>query len=427
MKAVKNFKKAIQRKIKITLIQKSPSKLRDHIIRSAIHVPEPKGKYKEIIYKVAQTRQEREEAYRLVQSSYEESGICEKDGSKLKLNKFHLLPTTTIFIAKYQDKVIATLSQITDSGFGLPIDNFTDIKNLRDTGAKICEFSSLAIDKKWRSKHHEVYIPFTFFVVNYCQYNLGIDYIVSITRADVRFFQESLFGFKSINNEVKAYKYACNKSSFAQYLDLNEFDEFLVKNYTNAPKHRNFLTMYTQALSPWKRQWLMGEKKYAITTEPNIPYEDFKYFFSKETNLFEELTDKELLTINNFYFFDYNKCQNEEVFISPRKEPRFSVNMPITLISDTSLLNAKVIDISKNGFLISIASDKDIQENLTGKITLEKGVTCKFRAEVLWRKGSKVGCKFTEVDNKTLNNFLVYADQYVTRYINISEDQDKVA
>ena len=115
-----------------------PEKLQGLILRKLIKVDLPKNKYKKVIYKVAETLDEKEQAYRLVRNSYLKTNIEVLNNSDINLNKYFLLPSTTTFIAVYEGEVIGTVSQVLDVGLGLPIDDFTDIKDIRDSNARVC-------------------------------------------------------------------------------------------------------------------------------------------------------------------------------------------------------------------------------------------------------------------------------------------------
>ena len=104
--------------LKNYLVELIPNFIKYKIMRSLVYVPMPKGKYLDVKYKIAETKEEKEQAYRLVQDNYKKVGIRVRENSDLNLNKYYLLPTTTVFIAKYKDGVVATVSQIMDVGFG---------------------------------------------------------------------------------------------------------------------------------------------------------------------------------------------------------------------------------------------------------------------------------------------------------------------
>lgn len=107
-----------------------------------------------VTFKVAETLEEHELSFRLVHDMYVARGISKKDPSGIRFSAFHVLPTTTTFIAKRDDRVIGTVSLIEDSPIGLPMEKThpEEILSLRLDSRRFAEVGALAVEKGHRGR-----------------------------------------------------------------------------------------------------------------------------------------------------------------------------------------------------------------------------------------------------------------------------------
>lgn len=399
--------------LKNYLVELIPNFIKYKIMRSLVYVPMPKGKYLDVKYKIAETKEEKEQAYRLVQDNYKKVGIRVRENSDLNLNKYYLLPTTTVFIAKYKDEVVATVSQIMDVGFGLPIDSFTKIQSIRGKGGRVSEFSSLTVKREWRSKHHDIYIPLVFFAVNYCYEELGVDYLVSVTNMKGGVFLKALFGFEKIKTSSTEYMNAQGKKSCAQFLDMKGLKNFFKVKYKSHTREKNFYELFYR--SPWKNQWIINDKKYPLAYEPSLSKEDFEYFFSFKSNLLEQMSEKESCVIKNFYFKNYTDFSLATVESNTRKEPRYLVKMNAKVESSFYI---KVLDISKDGLQVVLDKKLNFSNNdeISGVIYLNDLEHLSFTAKIEWQRNNLAGLCFITKEEDKIIKFIDYADWYGNQY-----------
>jgi hypothetical protein len=95
----------------------------------------------------AASREELEEAYQLVYTSYRQRGYLERDPSELRLSVFNAFPTTVTFVAVLRgEEIVATVSLVPDTSIGLPLDEIyhEEAQRLRDAGRRLAEVTMLA-------------------------------------------------------------------------------------------------------------------------------------------------------------------------------------------------------------------------------------------------------------------------------------------
>ena len=96
--------------------------------------------------KVAETRQERQAAFRLVHDIYVRSGLIEPQPSGMRVTRHHLADGTDVLIAKRGGRVSFTLTLVRDADQGLPLDSLfaREVRSMRAEGLRLAEVSCLA-------------------------------------------------------------------------------------------------------------------------------------------------------------------------------------------------------------------------------------------------------------------------------------------
>lgn len=107
-----------------------------------------------VLFKLAATRDEREQAFRILHDVYVGRGLCDPCPGGLKMSLFSFLPTTAIFIGIRDGIVLGTMSLIEDSPLGLPMDELygAEVAQLRSRGRRIAEIGALAVQNGARGR-----------------------------------------------------------------------------------------------------------------------------------------------------------------------------------------------------------------------------------------------------------------------------------
>lgn len=103
----------------------------------------------DIRYHLAQSAEDRKAAAKIVQRQYAQSGYTLSENSvDDKMTLFLNQPTSKTFLGSCGDTPLATVSIITDSLDGLPLDELyrDEVNLLRQKGLRLAEVSQLAID-----------------------------------------------------------------------------------------------------------------------------------------------------------------------------------------------------------------------------------------------------------------------------------------
>ncbi len=188
----------------------------------------------DVFIKVAETREEREAAFRLTYSSYVRSGLCEPHSSQIRVTPYQLLPTTDVFIATLRDEVICTVSLARDGELGLPMESLYahEIHERRETGLRVAEVTCLADRRSGVERFFGLFCDLTRLMVQHAA-KQGVDQLLIAVHPRHAAIYRRYMAFNVIGEE-RSYSDVCGNPAVPLCLDLNEikinrpksFDQF---------------------------------------------------------------------------------------------------------------------------------------------------------------------------------------------------------
>ena len=178
----------------------SPKSLRDFILRNKVFLdysPPPNLKYK-----LAETKSEMEQAYRLLYQAYVASGSMKPNSTGLRATPYHALPSTSMLIATIDGVVVATVSIFRLSAFGLPISKIYDINSFFKKGRRVAEISSLCVSDIYKNDHRTLLFGLLKFLYEYSVSFFGIDVKLIVIKPFRRHFYESMLSFEILEDRI---------------------------------------------------------------------------------------------------------------------------------------------------------------------------------------------------------------------------------
>lgn len=160
-----------------------------------------------VTYKVADCREEREEAFQLTYKAYVKANLIAENPHEMRVSPHHLNPMTDVLIAKYQGRVVYTVTLITDDVAGLPMDEIfpEELDELREQGGCVAEMSCLAGDEDAFEgrEGYKVYTNLISLALQFARQN-GVDRLLLAVHPRHARFYDRFFGCEPIG-ETKAY------------------------------------------------------------------------------------------------------------------------------------------------------------------------------------------------------------------------------
>ena len=131
------------------LLQRLPRVILDPYLRRRARLHETPLDRFEI--SVARTAEDHQQAFLLVRTGYVFQGIEDVQFAGMpRITRQHLLPESTIFVAREGEQVVGTMTVTLDSPAGLPLEQEypDEVAALRADGARIVEYGSLAVVRR---------------------------------------------------------------------------------------------------------------------------------------------------------------------------------------------------------------------------------------------------------------------------------------
>lgn len=209
-----------------------------HVIRPLIAIfprisqmtmPQPKpithvGSDANLTFSIAGNRQDRCDAYRLVYENYLEKGLIQENPYRMRVTPYHLLPSTSVFVARLNGSVICTVSLIGDGQLGLPMESIYsgEVQASRDKGLYVGEISCLAVRDIAFKCFLPVFLKLTRLMTQFAR-SIGMNqFLIAVHPKHARFYKRYM-GFEQVG-EYREYPSVCNAPAVAYCLDFARID-----------------------------------------------------------------------------------------------------------------------------------------------------------------------------------------------------------
>lgn len=345
----------IKKDLLTALLDVSPIFLRDAVLRSQVRLdysPPPNLKFK-----LAESKEELEQAYRLLYKSYVASGSMRPNGTGLRITPYHTLPSTSMLIATVDEKVVATVSIFRISPFGLPVSKVYDVSRFTNNGLRIAEISSLCVDDDYKSGHRTLLFGLLKYLYEYATKYFGIDVKLIVIKPFRRHFYESMLCFEKLEDRlIENYGFSNGATVMAEFINLNTAPERFKAVYNNYPDEQNLYKYFVESKIS---NFHFPDRPYHLISDPVLTPELFHYFFVEKTETLKSMTPFELAVLKNIYRDpEYQKIISEiskgDLPTLQRAEERFELKSNAVLLGRNGTLDqiVQVHDVSRGGILL---------------------------------------------------------------------------
>jgi hypothetical protein len=243
----------------------APSRERNTSLEKVTRSVQVPGLERAIEVKIASTREEWEEVFRLVAENYQARGYEAPSPYPYRFTPYHALPDSTTFVAKHAGRVVATLTLVLDNTLlGLPMESIygEEINDLRRAGRHLVEVTSLADRDLSLREFVPVFVALMRLAAQYAVRQDADTWVITVNPRH-RAFYRKVMGFAPLG-PARAYPTVQNHPAEAYLLDLS-----LLQN--NAPK------MVEKIFGEWLPD--------PVLTPRRMPVELIEYFGSHSSQL----------------------------------------------------------------------------------------------------------------------------------------------
>lgn len=372
------------------LLKLLPKSARFELFRNRLSLPSEVPS--DVIFKIANTQSEFEQAFSLLHDSYVGAGFMDPTENGFRITPHHLLPTTTTLVAKKGEQVIATVALVRDSVIGLPIDSIFDLSALRKKGDRLGEISSLAIHPQYRLDKGVLLHSFIRFLWRYSLYFHGTNRFVIAVNPSMQELYESVYLFEPAvdNFRVEQYGYVKGAPAIGLQTSVDDSMQRFERLYGAKAAAKNLYQFMSAAPMPHE---YYPEREF-FTINDTVWNEDLlSHFIRQSSNLVDESA---LSKIQMAYETrGYGSIIGQPLSLGYRRDQyRHDVNCPIRIATSDSI-GGSVLgggrfvanDVSFTGLKARI--DQDSMERIDSPVTaiVQTGptTTAKLKLVPVWK------------------------------------------
>jgi len=386
-----------------------PTPLRFAVYRLMVDCdPEPDAR---LVLKIAETQDELEQCFRILHDAYVDAGFMKPDPSGIRATPYHALPTTTTLCAKYDDRVVGTISMIREGVFGFPLQAVFDLEKVRGKGGQIAEISALAVHPDFRKTGGAILFPLMKFMHQYCTEFFDTRHLVIAVNPDrIEMYEALLFFERLQETTVAEYDFANGAPAVGANVDLKYAKEIFRAGYRGRPARKN---MYKYFFELTMKNIQLPQRRYFTTNDPVMTPALLDHFFNQRTQVFDNLDDRKKQLLWSIYNSpDYRgvlpMMQGTALAGHPlRQHQRFSIRCPgtvaIEMNGDVKEFPLNVIELSFAGFQAECKLELPTGSVGHADVELGKDEFSHVTIRVMRRKdtdgGSFYGFKLDEPDN----------------------------
>lgn len=253
-----------------------------------------------LTFKVAETRQELESAFRILHDAYVSMGFMRPSPSGMRITIFNALPGTCTLVALWDGEVIGTVSIIQDSPMGFPIEHIYQIAQFREKNIRLAEISALAIEKRFRGDPNVILFSLFKFVHEYCERYLGVEGILMAMPPDMSEFYERILFCRRISAQViDEYEYVNGAPAVGLYINFQECLEVCQARYGKEVAARYGKEVLAYSIASLTNSAF--PPRTAASSHLLMDAEVMDYFFNQKTDLFSKLSDSDRSILMNLY------------------------------------------------------------------------------------------------------------------------------
>jgi GNAT superfamily N-acetyltransferase len=339
--------------------------------------PEPDVR---LILKIAETQQELEDCFKILHDAYVGSGFMKPDPSGMRITQYHALPTTTTLCAKFEGKVVGTISMIREGVLGFPLQSIFDLESVRAKGGNIAEISALAVHPDFRKTGGAILFPLMKFMHKYCtEYFDTRHLVIAVNPEKIELYEALLFFERLQEMPVEKYDFANGAPAVGAVLDLKHAGEVFKSGYKGRPPrkslHRYFFMLDLPNIE-------LPQRRYHTTNDPVMTPELLNHFFNEKSQLFDALDDRKKSLLWSIYSMaEYRRVlpmlQEAAISVHPlRRHQRYSIRCPgfvkfFLEDGEERSFVLHVIEVSLSGFQAECKLDLPI--GIGGLATVELG------------------------------------------------------
>ena len=233
----------------------------------------------------AESREELEQAYRLVYTSYRRRGYLDENPAGVRLTLFNAMPETVTFVSMLEGSVIATVTLVPDTPIGLPMDEIyaDELAHLRAEGRRPAEVTMLADRRREIARTLPMLLCLMKHVFDYATLVLhASDVCITINPRHETYYERCLL-FEHLG-PLRSYPSVRENPALAKRLNLDTAR-------ARCEGNEELLEQFFQNRTPVA----------VLKGGYRMVREDLRYFLVELTNTLERASSEEVMCLKRYY------------------------------------------------------------------------------------------------------------------------------
>jgi hypothetical protein len=300
---------------------------------------------------------------------------------QLPLSKWHCLPSTTTLICKSGGRVLASVTLIADSGFGLPVDQKLNLGRFRQKGIRVLEIASLTPG--------EYFLPLLKFVHAFSSRVMRADALVISSGRELADELAALFLFEPLDQGKLLISGIPVGEEIPQVLFLHGMEA----------KFMHHRKLHQFVFETESAEYFLPQSKYRFSLGTVLSSDEFHYLFTERSKILESLTAREKFFLSEYYHFEEFKKilpTAEENVPYQRSSPRIAVRYRASIINKNSsrIRSGEVHQIALHGLALKITNmDFEVGERISVIIDMEDSTRMKIHGNIIWTGDHTAGVR----------------------------------
>lgn len=382
----------MSRSLELKAISILPRFIRKSLLRSRVQLPDSIPP--QLKFKVAQNSCELDQCFRLYEKLNQILKVKRPNQSRFLPTVQHALPTTTHLIATWNGNVIATLSLVKDSEFGLPMEDFIDISYYKKRDHRIAEVLGLTIDEDFFADFYEKGYLFFYlkFVFEYCMKISKMNHLLMIIPHDYAALFEDVILAKPLPLVSKKQNMQ-NKNLYGKVFQIS-FNEKLIKdfqrNYSHLKNSKDLAHFLFQNQIGFNN-FVFPVRKYFKSDDPVLGPDLLKKYFLQKTEIFENLDEQN----KQYILMLYNQKQFSRITANKKVITRQHYRFKNQLFGKNQYgLPIDIKEVSRGGIRVLQSNYlKKQKEIIEFDIKISQTKQARIMAKIVWTNKDEVGLK----------------------------------
>lgn len=414
----RNYKRALKRE----LLNLLPKPIKHRLMRQLLDIKADLPFKME--FKIAETQSELQQAFEILHDNYVQCSFMEPHPSGMRLNKYSLLPSTTTLIMIVEGSVVGTVSIITRTSIGLPLESRFNIEEYIQPDEIVAEVSALAIHKDFSRGKAQLFLPICNYFYHFIREYMSIHKVfIAVNPSMADFYEGFLFFDKLTEKTEEKYEFANGAPAVGLCGDFNKIYIKMKQVYNHKSSKKNLFGYF---IHNEIKEFSFPKRDFYKSTDPILTPEMINYFFVQKSDVLSSLNKNELMYLTQWFPKDLiqkiDLLHNASLNNLKYREQRYFSSIECKILGK----KFKVFNLSQTGIKIGGSVNLSLKDEIPIQISIAPGKILFLSGIVTWVDSNRMhyGVKLVKFISKSWKEYILYLEGDFKKLINGNNNEN---